>query len=247
MAFLGYGDNSESNNAVTYGVVLLAEELEEHALAALKEVKAAAGGKDDSRIHCRQLFRPEARAKTAWAHLNEDGAFQLCLSVARSLTEIGMRSQVGFVDNREVAPQVNLPGNAPPIKTIREHLPVYAFRGLAGILDAQVGWDNIRFVLDPDTSRVRWGGRKRQTQEALKGMYSEMRTPGSPRQIQLEFASTPKPLMIDVADVLAYCSAQALSVQVTRVKPRFQEIFAMMAPQVIPGMAPRGPLNWVES
>ena len=61
----------------------------------LGDVKVAFQGGKLDRIHCRELFHKDARRKTSWAHLNNDGAYELALRVTGALAGRGLMARIG--------------------------------------------------------------------------------------------------------------------------------------------------------
>lgn len=49
----------------------------------VREIKLAYGGTEGTRLHCREMFAKDARAKSAWAHLTDEQAFAVCGEIAR--------------------------------------------------------------------------------------------------------------------------------------------------------------------
>lgn len=241
--FDAYGDASEVNSAVVYALAVVPSATKDSVELQLSKVKEKAGGSATTRIHCKHLFHGSARAKTEWRHLDDKSVFQLCETLARKLVTEGVQFFVSHLDKRTYFTEIPLPDGSQSIKLTSEHLVVPAFHVLAGCIDAAFGWERVRFWLDPDSHRVKWGRQRRQVRTAQESMFSEVTTPGNPKKIQLERVSDPTPLMIDVADVLAYCAAQALCAQVMGNKRRFQAIQECFAPVVFP-VPGSGQLVW---
>ncbi len=77
------------------------------------------------------------------------------------------------------------------------------------------GVSGIRLWIDPDPSKIKSGGKSRQATNiplALEGNIIR------PQAIEGD-----KPLLLDVADILAYCSAHSLSVEARADKKSFQK------------------------
>jgi hypothetical protein len=92
-----YGDASTGETGTFYGFLLLPEDAEEAALQMLSNVKEKFGGSSDSRLHCREMFRWDARAKSEWAHLSAEQATELCSLALNGLHDLGVKFAMGIM------------------------------------------------------------------------------------------------------------------------------------------------------
>jgi len=195
-----YGDESHFDTAVTYGLVLVQSELLPAVEQALIDVKLAFGGTADSRIHCRQLFHPDARAKTDWRSLRTAEVFEMFCMLGNGLRMAGASFRVGHVDMLDVESYIfgsKVPNTTP---TGPKQLATFAYVVALAGLEQTPGHANFRLWTDPDPTRVEWVGKRRQAGRHPFSM--EFTGPLVPEPIV-----GPKPVLIDVADVVAFCAA----------------------------------------
>lgn len=221
-----YGDESIQNSAVIYGLVVSPCERTASAEIALREVKIRFGGNEQMRLHCRKLFAGDSRKSTSWAHLEPDDVFSLCFEVARVFSASGISFRVGYVDRRGLSDHMLFAGRLPKIPTGPKQLMAFAYGAALAGLEREPGVANVRLWIDPDSTKIEWGGKRR------KAMNVPIMFEGN--QIQPQIISGEKPLLLDVADILAYCAGHSLSSELRRDKEKFGKIFACFNPEVRP-------------
>ncbi len=197
-----YGDESHFGNAITYGLVIVDAEKQSLVEVALSEVKGMFGGKPSDRIHCRELFNKHARAKTAWAHLSEKDILELMAVTGNYLRHAGATFNLGHVDRAHLPPQLEIPlHGAVPFKIPAEPKQLAAFAYTVALAGVEV--HEFRLWIDPDHTKIEWGAGRRQASRMPVTLEGKMITP--------EPIDGAKPMLLDVADVLAYSAAHFLS------------------------------------
>lgn len=110
-----YGDASTGETGTFYGFLLLPEDAEEAAIQMLSDLKEKFGGSPDSRLHCREMFRGDARAKSEWAHLSAEEATELCSLALNGLHDFGVKFAMGIMPVEHYPKSFRLRGkNGPP-------------------------------------------------------------------------------------------------------------------------------------
>lgn len=197
-----YGDESSFGNAITYGLVIVDDKRLDEVEVALGEVKEMFGGKPSNRIHCRELFNKHARNKTEWSHLNETEVIELLTVTGNYLRTAGATFNLGHVDRAKLPPHLEIPmAGAAPVKILAEPKQLAAF----AYTIALAGLENHKFHLwiDPDHTKIEWGPGRRQASRFPVTYEGLSITP--------EPSDGDKPMLLDVADVLAYSAAHFLS------------------------------------
>jgi hypothetical protein len=195
-----FGDESSFGTATTYAIVIVNAEQQLAMEMALSEVKVMFGGSPELRIHCRELFNAHARAKTGWQHLNNEDALQLLSVAGNYLRTAGTCFNVGVVDRSTLPKNLEIPiqGKKYAIPAGPKQMAAFAYTlALAGLEK-----EEFRLWIDPDTTKIEWGGARRQAGRVPLTFDGIAITPES-------FEGT-KPPLLDVADVLAYSAAHSL-------------------------------------
>jgi len=226
-----FGDESRTDDLVTYGIV--ATNGEQHHLdakAAWNRVIEAAGGVEDARVHARELFSGDARARSAWRHLGESEVERLTLDLMSALVTAGARFFIGVV-YKKTYPVEGVPAGL-NAKGEQTYVPLtdeiaYAF-GFAAATAAMRTGDHAplrsgvdyRLYIDPQRSKAPlWGHGNLQIRRLIEG------TGLVPTKYDQ------KPLLLDAADLLAYAGARALSDHDARNKAVCREIYGLCSPQ----------------
>jgi hypothetical protein len=72
-----FGDESCGDAVITYGLFALPSERVVDVVAAIETIKSNFGAARTARLHCREMFKLDARSKGVWAHLRMDDVFSL--------------------------------------------------------------------------------------------------------------------------------------------------------------------------
>lgn len=234
-----YGDESINGDHIVYGLVIVPVETVELAETTLGDVKEKFKSPRSARFHCREVFHKEARRKTDWAHLSDKEAFDLALAITTSLAGKGLMTAVGHVVKTANMPDIPGVGGHPP--TVIQHpkqLIPYAYQAAIGPLNFDAKYaKQCRLWIDPNVDVVSWHGTGRQVGRLLKTNKVDIES----RTIEnvmipenLESKSTPA--LLELADLLAYCSCRVLAnskALKTRYSDRVVEaIYKSMNPEV---------------
>lgn len=222
-----FGDESVVNSAITYGLVLLPCDKTRLAENALNRVKIKFGGIESNRLHCRELFAGDKRKSTAWAHLSIQNVFDLCWESANSVALAGAMFRIGFVDRSRLPKIMSFGGHLPETPADPKQLIAFAYTiALAG-LEKNPGIPAVRLWQDPDHTKIPWGGRRRKAGNVPLTFDVQ-----GPNAIKPQVIQGDKPILLDVADILAYCSAQVLSAEMKRDKAQFRRIYDRFSPDL---------------
>ncbi len=81
-----FGDESTAPGLITYGLIVFSDSNHERqARYSWQKVLRSFGADGRARVHARELFSGEARAKTSWSHLNEFETSALTESLMRAI------------------------------------------------------------------------------------------------------------------------------------------------------------------
>lgn len=220
-----YGDDSVVNDVAVFGLVVVPTPGVPAIEGILQLVKAAARVPADAELHCRVLFHPDARRKSPWAHLSDEDVWAAIEAVPRLFGRFGLGFHVGVVRKGLAPKELEDADGVPGMPLGDKQLLWFAFSSALLDLDVRPGFDRTRLWIDPDRTKVPFVGRRRQMRHVL-GMKMFSNISGSTRQLQAEPIAGSKPPLLQVADVLAYTAAQALSGQALRDKDRYRKVFA---------------------
>ncbi len=224
-----FGDESASNSAVVYSIVTCPVNLRQMAEKVLDETKQAFGGVPDAVIHCRLLFPGDQRRKTLWHHLGPDDVFALCAHIARGLYSVGLRFRVGHVNTQGLPDTMVFAGRHPATPAETKQLTRFAYTAAIAGFEKQPGFEQIRLWVDPDRTKIEWGGRRLQ----VKSVRVTAGDIEGVNELVPEPITEAKPSLLQVADILAYASANALSIETRPDKDKFRAICSIFSPEVL--------------
>ena len=110
-----YGDESHSNEIVTYGFLIIPQQNIAAVELAVEETKKRYGLCTDTRIHCREIFSGDARKKTNFAEFSIEKMFSFLSEIMVFSFLAGARGWVGYL-NKKASPDALLfeaPGTEP--------------------------------------------------------------------------------------------------------------------------------------
>lgn len=234
-----YGDESIIGDYIVYGLVIVPVETIELVETILGDVKEKFNSPRFARFHCREIFHKEARRKTDWAHLSDKQAFDLALAITDSLAGKGLMTAVGYAVKTADMPDISGVGGLP--STVIQHpkqLIPYAYQAAIGPFhfDAKYA-EQCKLWIDPNKDVVSWHGAGRQVGRLLKTnkVDVESRTIENV-MIPENLDSKCVPSLLELADLLAYCSCRVLAnskIMKTRYSDRVVEgIYRSMNPEV---------------
>jgi hypothetical protein len=103
-----FGDESCGDAVITYGLFALPPERVVDVVAAIETIKSSFGAARTARLHCREMFKLDARSKGVWAHLTMNDVFSLYERVASVVAHPWALRIVGLAFKNE------LPVDLPP-------------------------------------------------------------------------------------------------------------------------------------
>ena len=239
-AYTIFGDESicPEKRHVVYALVIVPTRVLVDVEYALASVKTKWGGQPSSPIHCRTLLAPDQRKRTDWAHLENQQPILFLHDVVLQLGGFGIRTIVGHVDALEWRTLKGI-GDIPDlVVTNPKQLVPSAFVGATGVLWSQ-GEFFERCILYADTltDSVYWYNRNKKLSSLMKTNYA---SGSSPLAIDSFLQPSPfpngvKPVLLEMADVLAYVSMRKLSVAdgSKKYSDRYMaKMFDVLAPQI---------------
>lgn len=250
-----YGDESLGITHITYAVFSMPEEYQRPVEDKIAEIKRAYGGTETDRLHCRELFHSGHRQKTPWAKLTNDRVFALYGDVAKAINEGPVRRIVAYA-RRADFPKDFLVGaldngqEVPPIPNIKNYLmrdkefAAQCAHGALLPLSKTPGFNNVRFWPDQDRSKIQWFVGSHQASRAASLLVSVGKD-GQAERVQLMRAEGIKPVLLDVADLIAFVSQRASTGGSSPDDRRFADLFREIAPERIRmGLSPDGGLGF---
>jgi hypothetical protein len=244
--FEAFGDESCGEKVVAYGVLVVPEAQLPAVESLLVDVKKAFGGSPADPLHCRELFAPHARLKSAWAKLSMNNVFELYATLAEAIRDAGLRRIIVLsrrVDFPDAVPPLSLEhidptsGEAPhTTKGFRlgeKQLAAFCAQAAMIPLSKNPGLDNVRFWPDPDKTAVEWVDGK-QSASGINTAFIDV-GPGTepPRVKVMKFSSTEKPSALQIADFIAYAGQRGSSGGTTPKQRKFRRLFEAVAPEVL--------------
>lgn len=217
-----YGDESIVRDNIVYGLVIVPVEKLELAEATLGNVKEKFRSSRSAHFHCREVFHKDARRKTDWAHLSDKEAFDLALAITSSLAGMGLRTRIGHVVREAIMHGIPGVGGLPSmsIQHPKQLIP-YAYQAAIGQLNFDDKYANhCKLWIEPNNDVVSWFGSGRQVERLLKTnkVNIEARTIENvmiPENLESKY----RPTLLELADLLAYCSCRVLANSRTRNNP----------------------------
>ena len=211
--FLIFADDSVVGNIAAYGVIGVVPGLLAETIDSFYSQKVRFGVEETEILHCKEIFNPEARKKSAWAHLGDRDVIELCRSIASSLSKtIKPLTSIGFVSLRHMPPGLNLkvpltslsPANLPFEKDKKKQALALALPAALRPFDlnlAQIPVEECLVTLGHDATKIAWlNSKKRQAHHAATAWVSGF-------QIQIGQRGP----MLELADMVAYLGAHFVS------------------------------------
>lgn len=234
-----FGDESIAGNIIVYALVITPVESIERVEFALSKTKEEFGGSSSSRIHCKELLHQDARKYTEWAHLSNEKAWELVLRVKDNLANLGLLTRVGYVERSDLLPYIHGVGSIGEMNLTNEKqlipMAFYAATGQVAVDPEYAGL--CKLWIDPNKDMINWFNVNAQVGRLLKLNQMDLNNRSIDTVMMPEnLVSKEKPLLLDLADILAYTSSRVLNSasKVTKYKSdRSAElIYKTMNPQI---------------
>lgn len=233
-----FGDESIAGNIIVYALVIVPVECVEQAELALSKTKVEFGGTSSARIHCKELLHKDARKYTEWAHLSNEKAWELVLSVKDNLANLGLLTRVGYVDKSDYLTPILGVGNERMDITNHKQLIPDAFSVAAVGLAVDKQYAGLcKLWVDPNKDIIKWFNSNTQIGRRLKLNLVDLNNRSIDTVMAPEnLVSKEKPLLLDMADILAYSSSRVLNStsKLTKYKSdhSVEQIYKTMNPQI---------------
>jgi hypothetical protein len=252
-----YGDESCGQEYVAYGVLVVPEEQAGLAEATVERIKAKFGGAPDHRLHCRELFHGNERAKSPWARLSMVEVFQLYELLLTELNGLKLRRLVALACKAELPneipalamqhldPIANVPPRyTKPFAFRDKQIAIHCAHATMVPLANYPGLENVRFWLDPDSTVVEWFSGRRAVEGEIGNFFVDVGPDKEPAKVNVMRIDGAKPQMLEVADVIAYAGQRSKTAKLSPNDLRFKALARLInAEQIRFGIAPDGGLG----
>lgn len=219
-----YGDESTSDDLVSYGLVVIhKDDLGALELDVQKMLNSAGEGQEGLRYHSKIILSKDRRDRSIWKHLTKDDAEKLCTNLAKIFIAYRTTALIGIV-HKSTFPKTFPDGNTiqnedfyflaytaavHPFK-LHDYFPQY--------LESEYYIDRL------DQCSVQIVGRGYRKLQRILEKHRSLPNPIVVGEV--------KPLMIDLADLVAYAAARAFS-QATSSNTRIcEEVTSIINPVV---------------
>lgn len=190
-------DESTAGPFVTVGGMALRTESLPEAAVRLQAVKASRSVPIDASLHCRLLFHPEGRRKTALKGFPPEEIDRLLINCVAELRSLGA-SFFGVWVDREQYPRSLRLFEGEVFQVTEKHLAGILSLPLFIAVEQALG-PNFSVIYDPDRTPIDWGVAKRQQASHFVRIMENAKPPVSEQDRAL----------LDMADVAAYALSHA--------------------------------------
>ena len=209
-----YGDESIAGDTIVYGLVVVPVEKLKLVEKSLGDVKEKFNSSRFARFHCREVFHKDARRKTDWAHLTDEETYKVALTITDNLAGKGLATRIGHVDRKVMSHRIPGVGGlqSMAIQDPKKLIP-FAYQGAIAqlILDAKYA-NRCKLWIEPNSDLVRWFGSRRQVGRLLKTNTIDFDAGSIATAMMPEnLDSKERPVLLELADLLAYCSCRVLA------------------------------------
>ena len=226
-----YGDESHAHEIVTYGFVIVPAQNIASVELALKEVKARYGLSDDVRIHCRNMFNKDARAKTVFAKFSTEHVLRFLNELMTASFVAGARGWVGYLDTQK-APDILLfesNGGAGAdkwdVRDLKNRM-LFCYQAASAPLTHMFPPSYVKAFVDGDKTKIPHFDKRRQA-DSLRTFFP---VEHNDAKFVPEAVHGLKPSPLDLADLLAYAAARGLSKTASANKSAFVSIVEAIDP-----------------
>lgn len=249
------GDESCGQKAITYGVLVGQRSRMDSALSKMLEIKKNRGQMSEDKLHCRDLFHPHARAKTAWSRLSQSDVFDLYREVATMIRECGLRT-IAAVAMKKCFP-TEIPsgvmkdnsGNLGPttrrVPLGDKQLAAFCAQGALVPIGRDYGKQHIHFWADTDTTPMPWFDGNRQATRAIDPTFIDIGAGQEPPRFGLSQITARERPLLELADFIAYTVQRTACVELTPNGKEFKGLVQILDPTIVRmGIAPDGGLGF---
>jgi hypothetical protein len=231
-----YGAETSGPEDVGYAIVALSGAHRMNIKHRLQTTKAKHGGKDNADIRCAQLFNDAGRAKSGWAHLDQNGTLDLVADVCEDIASAGGQSIVAIADR---APwqgsvsdgwkRVGASTGLDAASYADRHLALVCAAGALSNLRPSFADEKIVFRPDPDGDlTIPWKGAW--IDDLLGRIWNDFG--GEAGRFSIQPVGVPAPPLLQLADVLAYVSRRARAADASPATVRFRAMIGRLQPAI---------------
>jgi hypothetical protein len=225
----GYADDSITNRVAACAVALFAAEHVPAAEAIVAAHLSRLGLPPEVRIHCRELFHAEARAKTAWSSIHASEIEAMLELLCASLKALPHHPLIVIADVTQRRKGWTMPDGRS--WTFDEKgIATFAYQVAFSLIGHTYRDATVRLWIDPDKTRIPWGGGRRQT-EKVRRVYVDLGQGLEPHELVPDIVDAPKPILLDVADVYAYTAARVKGSTGGRQNQWFEALYRLIGAQ----------------
>jgi len=210
-----YGDESEYENVVAYGLALVPVVRKAEIENAIVQVKARYGCAPEARIHCSPLFHAGTRSKSAdWGDklTKVSDVWMLLEQIVDAFFGAGGRLWAGILDIRAMPPTLLIEhpkGTHEAHETHVSHARLFAYQSAMAPVTDMVDHRRIATYLDPDMTKLQrhplYGALSKRIKDH-QGFFpmNHHNEKFEPRKV-----GNDKPLLLDIADITSYAASHA--------------------------------------
>lgn len=224
-----FGDESISSTMVAYAAAVFAEDQVLRAEEIVASAKKSLGLDPEVPLHCREIFNPNARRDTPWADIKEADIYSMVKALCEQLKQVQYQPVVAAIDPHQVPPQPVAPGQ-PNRRLVDKAIATLACHAVASSLVLQFGEEKIRLWIDPDPTKIPWGLGNRQV-NSTRSLYLDLIPGMQPTQLVPQIEATPKPRLLEIADLYAYVTRKACSEPYGHYDRWFRKLYSEITPQ----------------
>ncbi len=155
VAFIGFGDESVTPQAIVYSVAIFSIQKQIEAEAALSDAKRTVGLTDEDRIHCKSMFGEHARLKTCWSKVTPESIRSMIEKLCETLAPIQERPISFFMPNTSISIEPLEPSEKPALLESKG-IASMGCMGIQTILVERYGHGATNLWTDPDTTKIPW-------------------------------------------------------------------------------------------
>lgn len=225
-----FGDESIGGGFACYALAIFEEDRVSTAEGLLAAAKRTVGVPEDATLHCRVIFKGDARRGTVWDRPAAE-LYSMLGKLCGDLQSVQRRPIVVAIDHRKMPAMPTAPDH-PNRPMTDKGAAVMAYQAVASILIREAGQENVRIWADPDRTRIPWGLESRQI-DSTRSFYVDFK----PGEIATSFEPTQvaggnKPRLLEIADLYAYVTGRVASGSGGSARQWFTETYAVIAPFV---------------
>jgi hypothetical protein len=205
----GFGDESIDSEIVAYAAAVFSADRTPEAEVILATAKKSVGLSPEVPLHCREVFSGDARKRSPWANIKAANIYAMIEDVCQKLKGIQHQPVVSVIESRRVPAQPVAP-DQPNRPLVEKGIATMAYQAVATALILRFGESGIRLWIDPDSTKIPWGKEHKQV-NTTRSFYLDLKPGNEPSLLNPEIENSPKPKLLEVADIYAYVARRAFS------------------------------------